>query len=106
MRSDTLIVSVNYRHAPEHRFPAALDDGWAAVRWVAEHAEELGGIPGRLAVCGWSAGAGIAAVICQLARDTGWPAIVGQALITPVVDTDQARRSYFDNADGYGLTAR
>ncbi|BCI89321.1 hypothetical protein NIIDMKKI_45270 [Mycobacterium kansasii] len=105
VRSDTLIVSVNYRHAPEHRFPAALDDGWAAVRWVAEHAEELGGIPGRLAVCGWSAGAGIAAVICQLARDTGWPAIVGQALITPVVDTDQARRSYFDNADGYGLTA-
>lgn len=105
VRSDTLIVSVNYRHAPEHRFPAALDDGWAAVRWVAEHAEELGGILGRLAVCGWSAGAGIAAVICQLARDTGWPAIVGQALITPVVDTDQARRSYFDNADGYGLTA-
>lgn len=105
VRSDTLIVSVNYRHAPEHRFPAALDDGWAAVQWVAEHAEELGGIPGRLAVCGWSAGAGIAAVICQLARDTGWPAIVGQALITPVVDTDQARRSYFDNADGYGLTA-
>ncbi len=107
VRSDTLIVSVNYRHVPEHRFPAALDDGWAAVRWAAEHAEELGGIPGRLAVCGWSAGAGIAAVVCQLARDTGWPTIVGQALITPVVDTDQARGSgsYSDNADGYGLTA-
>lgn len=107
VRSDTLIVSVNYRHVPEHRFPAALDDGWAGVRWVAEHAEELGGVPGRLAVCGWSAGAGIAAVVCQLARDTGWPTIVGQALITPVVDTDQARGSgfYSDNADGYGLTA-
>ncbi|WP_176357804.1 flavin-containing monooxygenase [Mycobacterium persicum] len=105
VRGDTLIVSVNYRHAPEHRFPAALDDGWAAVRWVAEHAEEFGGIPGRLAVCGWSAGAGIAAAVCQLAKDTGRPTIVGQALITPVVDTDQARRSYVDNADGYGLTA-
>ncbi|OBK27116.1 steroid monooxygenase [Mycobacterium asiaticum] len=103
--SDTLIVSVNYRHAPEHRFPAALEDGWAAVRWIAEHTEELGGIPGRLAVLGWSAGAGIAAVICQLARDTGWPTIVGQALLTPVVDTDQTRGSYVENADGYGLTA-
>lgn len=105
VRTGALIVSVNYRHAPEHRFPAALDDGWAAVRWVAEHAEELGGIPGRLAVCGWSAGAGIATVICRLARDTGWPTIVGQALITPVVDADQTRGSYMENADGYGLTA-
>lgn len=105
VRSDTLIVSVNYRHAPEHRFPAALDDGWAAVRWIAEHAEELGGIPGRLVVSGWSAGAGIAAVVCQLARDADWPAIAGQALLTPVVDTDQTRGSYLENADGYVLTA-
>lgn len=105
LRSDTLIVSVNYRHAPEHRFPAAHDDGWAAVRWIAEHAEELGGISGRIAVSGWSAGAGIAAAVCQLARDTGWPTVVGQALLTPVVDTDQTRGSYVENADGYGLTA-
>jgi cation diffusion facilitator CzcD-associated flavoprotein CzcO/acetyl esterase/lipase len=105
VRSDALIVSVDYRHAPEHRFPTALDDGWAAVQWIAEHAEELGGTPGRLVVCGWSAGAGIATVICQLARDTGWPTIVGQALLTPVVDSDQARGSYLENADGYGLTA-
>ncbi|MBX9642019.1 MAG: alpha/beta hydrolase fold domain-containing protein, partial [Mycobacteriaceae bacterium] len=105
VRSGALIVSVDYRHAPEHRFPAALDDGWAATRWVAEHAPELGGIPGRLVVCGWSAGAGIATVVCRLARDTGWPRIVGQALITPAVDTDQTRGSYVENADGYGLTA-
>lgn len=105
VRSDMLVVSVNYRHAPEHRFPAAVDDGWAAVRWIAEHAEELGGIPGRLVVSGWSAGAGIAAVVCQTARETAWPTIVGQALLTPVVDTDQTRGSYLENADGYGLTA-
>jgi cation diffusion facilitator CzcD-associated flavoprotein CzcO/acetyl esterase/lipase len=105
VRSDTLIVSVNYRLAPEHRFPAAVDDGWAAVQWIADHAEKLGGIPGRLVVCGWSAGAGIATVICQLARDTAWPTIVGQALLTPVADSDQARGSYVENADGYGLTA-
>lgn len=105
VRSDALIVSVNYRHAPEHRFPAAIEDGWAAVRWIAEHAEELGGIPGRLAVWGWSAGGGIAAVVCHLARDTGWPRIAGQALLAPLTDTDQGRASYVENADGYGLTA-
>jgi acetyl esterase/lipase len=105
VRSDTLIVSVNYRHAPEHRFPAALDDGWAAVQWLADNAEQLGGIPERLVVCGWSAGAGIATVVCRLARDAGWPTIAGQVLITPVVDSDQTRGSYLENADGYGLTA-
>ncbi|MCV7198123.1 flavin-containing monooxygenase [Mycobacterium angelicum] len=105
VRSGMLIVSVDYRHAPEHRFPAAVEDGWAAVQWIAEHAEELGGVPGRIAVCGWSAGAGIATVVCQLAKETGRPRIVGQALITPVVDADQTRGSYVENADGYGLTA-
>lgn len=104
-RTDALVVSVNYRHAPEHRFPAAIDDGWAATQWIAEHAGELGGIPGRIAVCGWSAGGGIAATVCQLARDAAGPTIVGQALLTPVVDTDQTRGSYIENADGYGLTA-
>ncbi|GJO95896.1 steroid monooxygenase [Mycobacterium marinum] len=105
VRSDTLIVSVDYRHAPEHRFPAALDDGWAAVQWIAGHAGELGGIPGQLVVSGWSAGAGIAAVVCHLARDAGAPSIVGQALLTPVTDCDPTRGSYLENADGYGLTA-
>lgn len=105
VRSDALIVSVDYRHAPEHRFPAAHDDGWAALRWVAEHAEELGGIPGRLVVAGWSAGANIATVVCRLARDAAGPTIVGQALLTPVTDSDLTRGSYRENADGYGLTA-
>ena len=63
---DAVIVSVDYRHAPEARFPAAADDAFAAVQWVADHAIELGGIPGQLAVAGWSAGGNLAAVVGQL----------------------------------------
>ncbi|MCJ7673405.1 MAG: alpha/beta hydrolase fold domain-containing protein [Acidimicrobiia bacterium] len=104
VQSDSLIVSVDYRHAPEHRFPAAPEDGFAAVAWLAEHAESLGGTPGELSVAGWSAGATIAAVVCQMARDAGGPAISGQLLIAPVTDADFSRASYTDNADGYLLT--
>ncbi|MGD1281041.1 flavin-containing monooxygenase [Mycobacterium seoulense] len=104
VRSGAALISVDYRHAPEHRFPAAVDDGMAAVRWVADNARALGGIPGELAVCGWSAGGGIAAVVCQLARDLGGPNIVGQALLAPCTSGDMARASFAENADGYGLT--
>jgi cation diffusion facilitator CzcD-associated flavoprotein CzcO/acetyl esterase/lipase len=104
-RADALIVSVDYRHAPEARYPAAADDGFAAVRWLAEHAAELGGRPGALAVAGWSAGGNLAAVTCQLARDAGGPPIAGQLLLTPVTDCDPSRASYAENAEGYVLTA-
>jgi acetyl esterase/lipase len=104
-RADALILSVNYRHAPEARYPAAADDGLAAVRWIADHAAELGGRPGALAVAGWSAGGNIAAVTCQLARDSGGPRIAGQLLLTPVTDCDMNRASYVENAEGYILTA-
>jgi cation diffusion facilitator CzcD-associated flavoprotein CzcO/acetyl esterase/lipase len=103
-RSGAVIVSVNYRHAPEDRFPAAAEDAIAAVRWVDAHATELGGIPGQLAVAGWSAGANIAAVACQLARDSGGPQIRGQLLLAPVTDSDMTRPSYAENGDGYILT--
>jgi acetyl esterase/lipase len=76
----------------------------AAVRWVTDSAQALGGEPGQLAVCGWSAGGGIAAVVCQLARDMGGPTIVGQVLLTPVADGEMTRASFAENADGYGLT--
>ena len=69
-----------------------------------EHAIELGGIPGQLAVAGWSAGGNLAAVVAQLARDNGGPAIAGQLLITPVTDHDLETASYVENADGYVLT--
>ena len=91
VRADAIVVSVNYRHAPEARFPAAVDDGFAAVRWIAANAAALGGVPGQLAVCGWSAGGNIAAVVCQMARDAGGPRIAGQVLVTPVTDCDFTR---------------
>ncbi len=103
-RSDMIFVSVGYRHAPEHRFPTAAEDGLAATRWIAEHAAELGGRPGPVLVAGWSAGANIAAVTCQLARDRGGPEIGGQLLVCPVTDCRFDRPSYSDNATGYFLT--
>ena len=105
VRTDAVVVSVGCRHAPEHRFPTAADDGLAATTWIADHAAELGGIPGRLAVAGWSAGGNIAAVTCQQAERVGGPAIAGQVLLNPVIDTDFTTRSYIDNAEGYSLTA-
>jgi cation diffusion facilitator CzcD-associated flavoprotein CzcO/acetyl esterase/lipase len=103
-RSGAVVVSVNYRHAPEARFPAAAQDAFAAVRWVDANAARLGGVPGQLAVAGWSAGANIATVACQMARDAGAPRIAGQLLICPVVDSEMTRQSYAENGDGYILT--
>ena len=103
-RTGMIVVSVGYRHAPEHRFPAAPEDGYAATRWIAEHAAELGGSPGPVLVAGWSAGANIAAVTCQLARDRGGPQIAGQLLVCPVTDCSFDRPSYTENAAGYFLT--
>jgi cation diffusion facilitator CzcD-associated flavoprotein CzcO/acetyl esterase/lipase len=103
-RTDMIFVSVGYRHAPEHRFPAAAEDGYAATRWIAEHATDLGGKPGPLLVAGWSAGGNIAAVTCQLARDRGGPQIAGQLLVCPATDCSFDRPSYIENAAGYFLT--
>jgi cation diffusion facilitator CzcD-associated flavoprotein CzcO/acetyl esterase/lipase len=104
-RSGVQIISVDYRHGPEARFPAAIDDAFAATCWVAEHAAPLGGIAGELAVAGWSAGGNLAAVVCQLARDAGGPRLSGQLLVTPVTDSDLTRASYGENGEGHVLTA-
>jgi cation diffusion facilitator CzcD-associated flavoprotein CzcO/acetyl esterase/lipase len=104
VRTGAVVVSVNYRHAPEDRFPAAADDAFAAVQWLAAHAPELGAIPGDLTVAGWSAGGNIAAVACQTARDQGGPEIKAQLLICPVTDCDLDRPSYDESGDGYLLT--
>ena len=103
-KAGVLVISVGYRHAPEARFPAAADDAFAAVQWIARNAQRLGGVPGQLAVCGWSAGGNLAAVVCQLARDAGGPPIAGQVLVTPVTGSDFALPSYVENAEGYVLT--
>ena len=99
-----VVVSVDYRLAPEHRFPAAVDDAWAATRWVADHAGAIGGDAVHLAVGGDSAGGNLAAVVAQLARDTGGPALCFQALVYPVTDATCARPSMQANAHGYLLS--
>ncbi len=102
-RVDAVVVSVDYRLAPEYRFPSAVDDSVAAVAWVAEHATELGADPSRLVVAGDSAGGNLAAVVAQLARDGG-PEIRSQLLIYPVTDHEFSSVSMAVNAEGYFLT--
>jgi acetyl esterase len=102
--SGASVVSVDYRLAPEHKFPAAADDAWAATTWVVAHAAELGLDAGRLAVGGDSAGGNLAAVVALMARDAGGPAIALQVLIYPVTDVMRETRTYADVADGYMLT--
>ncbi|MEQ8858577.1 MAG: alpha/beta hydrolase [Pseudomonadales bacterium] len=97
-----VVVSVDYRLAPEHRFPAAVEDAFAATAWVAGHMAELNG-NGRLAVGGESAGSNLAAVVCQQARDRNGPAIDFQLLLYPVTDCDLDRASYRENGNGYLL---
>ncbi len=98
-----LVVSVEYRLAPEEPFPAALDDAVAAVRWVAANGPELGADTGRLAVGGDSAGGNLAAVVSQQLRDGG-PDIAFQLLVYPAVDLTLAHPSMDENAEGYFLT--
>ena len=81
-----IVVSVGYRLAPEHLYPAAVEDSFAALQWIGLHAAELGGDPHRLAVGGDSAGGTLAAVVAMLARDAGGPALRFQLLVYPVTD--------------------
>jgi acetyl esterase/lipase len=97
--SGALVVSVGYRLAPEHPYPAAVDDVWAATQWVAAHAAGLGADPGRLAVAGDSAGGNLAAVVAQLARDSGGPPIAFQLLWYPATTWDTSLPSFTENAD-------
>lgn len=102
--SGVSVIAVDYRLAPEHKFPAAVDDAWAATRWVAAHGSELGVDGRKLVVGGDSAGGNLAAVVALLARDAGGPPIAGQVLIYPVTDLGAEAQSYTDFADGYSLT--
>ncbi|HZC08805.1 MAG TPA: alpha/beta hydrolase [Mycobacterium sp.] len=98
------VLSIDYRLAPEHPAPAAVDDAYAAFRWAYEHAGDLGAIPGKIAVGGDSAGGNLAAVVSQLARDEGGPTPVLQWLIYPRTDCTAQTRSQSLFADGFVLT--
>jgi acetyl esterase len=103
--AESVVVSVDYRLSPEHRFPAALDDALATTRWAAAHAEEVGGDPARIAVAGDSAGGSLATATALRARDEGGPALRGQLLIYPVLGYHTPPTpSYIENAEGYGMT--
>ncbi|MEP6693145.1 MAG: alpha/beta hydrolase [Chloroflexota bacterium] len=98
------VVSVEYRLAPEDRYPAAADDAYAATRWSAEHASDLGIDASRIAVGGSSAGGNLAAVVALMARERGGPPLAFQLLHVPVTDHDFETPSYRANATGFGLT--
>ncbi len=100
-----VVLSVDYRLAPEHKFPAGLDDCLTATRWAAAHAAELSADPARIMLAGDSAGGNMVAVTALRVRDEGGPALVGQMLLYPVTDYHTpGTPSYVENADGYGLT--
>lgn len=89
-----VVVSVDYRLAPEHRFPSAVEDAYTATVWAGRHAAELGADAARIVVGGDSAGGNLAAVVAQLAKDSGDVAIAHQMLLYPVCDTDLNRQAY------------
>jgi acetyl esterase len=101
----TVVVSADYRLAPEHRFPAAVEDCYASLRWVADHGDELGVDPARIAIGGDSAGGNLAAITALMARERGGPAVVFQLLIYPVIDPLMDTGSYRENGSGFLLTA-
>jgi acetyl esterase len=99
-----VVVSVDYRLAPEAKFPAAPEDCYAATRWAVDNAASIGADGARVAVAGDSAGGNLAAVVAQLASQRGAPALAHQLLIYPVTARDFTTASYEENAEGYFLT--
>jgi acetyl esterase len=99
--TDAVVVSVDYRLAPEHRAPTAAEDAYAALCWAVERHDELSIDPTRVLVAGDSAGANLAAVTCLLAREHGGPTIAGQALLYPVIDPACDTESFRSHGEGF-----
>jgi acetyl esterase len=104
-RLNIAVLNVDYRLAPEHPFPAAVDDAIAALDWARGAAQALGAMPDRMAVIGDSAGGNLAAVCALYARDSGFADLRAQVLIYPVIDLAMQTESYRRNGEGYMLTA-
>jgi acetyl esterase/lipase len=104
--ADATVVFVDYDRAPEHRHPVAIEEAYAATRYVSEHAEEFGVDAARLAVGGDSVGGNMATVVSLLAKQRSGPAIAGQLLFYPVTNADFETGSYKQFADGPWLTKR
>jgi acetyl esterase len=104
--TETLVVSVDYRMGPEHRFPAAVDDSFAALKWVHANAASLGADPERIGVHGDSAGGNLAAVVALMARDSGGPPLRLQSLVYPVTDYACRGESYEKYATGCGILTK
>jgi len=102
--AEAIVVSVEYRLAPEHPFPAPAEDAYAALVWTHANASELGGDADRMAIAGDSAGGNLSAAVALMARDRGGPALALQLLIYPVIERNFETVSYRDNAEGYFLT--
>ena len=100
------VIAVDYRLGPEHRFPAAAEDAFAATSWIEKNAAQIGVDANRLAVGGDSAGGDLAAVVCQMARDAGAPTPDFQMLLFPVTHIDADTASRRDFAEGYFLEAK
>jgi acetyl esterase len=98
------VVNVDYRLAPEHRFPVAVDDSWAALLWAHEHTAEIAGGPVPLVVMGDSAGGNLSAVVARRARDAGGPELASQVLVYPVTDADLDTACYVDPENQLLLT--
>ena len=103
-KANVIVVSVDYRLAPEHPFPAAFDDSYGTVRWLAEHGAEIGADPDRIFVGGESAGGSLALAICIAARDGDGPKIAGQVLIYPSTGEEPTLPSYKENEFGPSLS--
>ena len=103
-RAGCVVVSVDYRLAPKHPFPAPLDDAYAALEWATETAGAFGGDPERVSVAGTSAGGNLAAAVALRARDFDGPDIAAQHLLYPMTDRHTSRRSYDEHGDGPLLT--
>jgi len=103
-QANCVVIAVDYRRAPEHPFPAALDDCYSALQWVQSKSDSLLINASKIAVGGDSAGGNLAACVCLKARDDSGPGIVHQLLVYPATDASMKTKSYVENGDGYMLT--